>query len=264
MGALKNILGNWIVKNILLAIVALVLLVIVSAIFLNLITNHGKVIVVPDLTGMTVEQAHDSASRAGVRLDVIDSIYSKSLTRGAIFSQNPKAGSSVKKGRRVQLVINSMSPKKIRMPNLVGYTMRQAKAELSSKGLNLRKLIYVNDIATNNVLGQLHLGVNVRAGSMIDSGSDIDLEVGLNQGDDRTYVPDLKGLKYRRAMDVIHENSLNVGQVYFDKSVRHYSDSVNAVVYYQNPSSSGVSVLMGTSVSIRLTVDDSHNVTQPR
>ena len=39
------------------------------------------------------------------------------------------------------------------MPNLVGLSMRQAIAELQSRGLVLGKLVYVEDLATTNVLG---------------------------------------------------------------------------------------------------------------
>ena len=53
------------------------------------------------------------------------------MKRGAVFSQNPKPGSEVKKGRKVSLTINSVLPKKVTMPSLVGFSMRQAKAELS-------------------------------------------------------------------------------------------------------------------------------------
>jgi beta-lactam-binding protein with PASTA domain len=143
------------------------------------------------------------------------------------------------------------------MPNLVGYSMRQAKAELNAKGLNLGKLIYVSDIATNNVLKQLYHNMDIRPGTSIESGSDIDLQVGLNEGENRTYVPDVVGQKYLRAVDVIHDNSLNVSHLNFDSSVKNYTDSLNAVVYRQSPLASQASILMGTQVSLSLTVNPS-------
>ena len=142
------------------------------------------------------------------------------------------------------------------MPLLVGYSMRQAKAELSSRGLNLGRLIYVNDIATNNVLKQFNNSREIAAGSKIESGSVIDLMVGLNSEDNRTYAPDLKGLKYMRAVDAIHDNSLNVGKLNFDKQIKTYSDSLNAVVYKQSPSISGGPLTMGAAVSVWLTTDE--------
>ena len=141
------------------------------------------------------------------------------------------------------------------MPDLVGFSMRQAKAELMSKGLILRKLRYVEDIATNNVLRQLYRGNDIKAGRSIDSGSEIDLVVGLGT-DGQTYVPDVTGMKYMRAVDAVHDNSLNVAKLRFDKDIRTYSDSLDAVVYKQTPSASDMSVLMGTEVTLYLSKDN--------
>ena len=194
------------------------------------------------------------ADSTGVRIDVVDSIYVRGMAKGSVYKQNPAAGADVKKGRRIMLTINATVPKKVTMPNLVGYSMRQAKAELSSRGLNLGKLIYVDDIATNNVLKQQQRGKDVRPGSSVESGSDIDLVVGLNGMDNRTYVPNVRGMKYVRAVDVIHENSLNISSLIFDESVRNYNDSINSVVYRQSPGASSAPSLMGSSVSLYLTV----------
>ena len=142
------------------------------------------------------------------------------------------------------------------MPLLVGYSMRQAKAELASRGLNLGRLIYVNDIATNNVLRQLYNSREIAAGTQIESGSVIDLMVGLNSEDNRTYAPDVKGLKYLRAVDAVHDHSLNVGKLNFDKQVKTYSDSLNAVVYKQAPTQAGGPLTMGAAVSLWLTIDE--------
>ena len=73
--------------------------------------------------------------------------------------------------------------------------------------------------------------------------------------DNRTYVPNVRGMKYVRAVDVIHENSLNISSLIFDESVRNYNDSINSVVYRQSPGASSAPSLMGSSVSLYLTVD---------
>ena len=204
---------------------------------------------------MSVSDASYLASDRGIRIDVTDSVYVRKMGRGLVFSQVPKAGSHVKTGRRILLTINSVSPKKTTMPDLVGFSMRQAKAELMSKGLILRRLRYVDDIATNNVLRQLYRGVDIKAGKSIDSGSEIDLVVGLGN-DDQTFVPDVTGMKYMRAVDALHDNSLNVAKLRFDKDIRTYSDSLDAVVYKQTPSASDMSVLMGTEVTLYLSKDN--------
>ncbi len=251
----RGFFGNWIVKNIILAVLFFAVLILLSTLLLNTITNHGKTIEVPDFTSLSVSEAKSEASRAKLRVEVTDSIFVRKMEKGAVYSQNPKAGSRVKQGRRILLTINARNAKKVSMPNLVGYSMRQAKAELNSRGLALGKLIYVNDIATNNVLRQIYRNREIKPGNPIETGSEINLEVGLNPEDNLTYVPDVKGLKYLRAVDAVHDNSLNIGRLVFDKSVRNYNDSLNASVTRQVPEVSGNPILMGSDVTIYLSLE---------
>lgn len=254
---IKKIFENWIARNIILAVVAVIAVVVAISILLNLYTQHGKEITVPDMTNLTVAEAQCLASAAGVQLQVSDSLYMNKVRKGAVVNQNPPAGSKVKHGRRVSVSINAIVPKKVKMPGLVGCSMRQAKAELAARGLVLGRLIYVSDIATNNVLRQLYRGSDIAAGKEISSGSTINLVLGLDSADGRTYIPNLHGMKYLQAVDVIHESSLNVASLKFDSSVHNYADSLNAVVYAQRPAATGFPVVMGAEVSISLTVDES-------
>jgi serine/threonine-protein kinase len=191
-------------------------------------------------------------------IDVTDSVFVKRMKKGAVYRQNPVPGSRVKSGRRISLTINALNAKQITMPNLVGLSMRQAKAELLSRGLLLGKLIYVQDLATNNVLKQLHQNSEIEAGKMIDSESVIDLVLGLNDMDNRTYVPDVSGLKNLSAVEAVFDHSLNVKGLRFDDTVKDYDDSLNAMVYRQVPEpSDSVSVAMGEEVMLYLTTDAS-------
>ena len=141
------------------------------------------------------------------------------------------------------------------MPNLVGYSMRQAKAELSARGLSLGKLIYIDDIATNNVIKQLKDNREILPGTSIESESVIDLVVGLNDLDNKTFIPDLKGIRYMSALDAVHINSLNVSRITFDKTIKDYNDSLNAFVYKQFPDTSAIPQLMGTGIELYLTLN---------
>ena len=244
-------------KNLIWALVYAAVLIAGITIGLAFFTNHNKEIEVPDFTTLSVEEAAQIAQAAGIRVEVIDSVFVRRMEKGAVFSQNPAAGSHVKKNRLIRLTINAINAKQVSMPNLVGYSMRQAKAELSSKGLALGKLIYVSDMATNNVLKQQYRGADIRTGTMIDSGSEIDLVVGLNDYDNQTRVPNVVGMKYTRAVDAVHDNSLNVARTTFDDSVKNYNDSLNAVVFRQSPSASSAPIGMGGEVSLFFTLDES-------
>ena len=250
---MSKFLHNWIVKNLLLALVIFVALIAGAIILLRVVTKHNHEIVVPDFTNMSVAQAAAMAQEHEMRIQVTDSVYVKRMERGDVYRQNPKAGSHVKKGRRILLTINAVTPKSVTMPNLVGYSMRQAKAELLSRGLQLGRLIYVNDIATNNVLKQIMSDKEIMPGVQVESESVIDLVVGLNPADDRTVVPYIVGSRYLNAVDAVHDRYLNIRSLTFDQTVKDYSDSLNAMVYRQSPEEE--ECLMGTGVTLYLTLD---------
>jgi beta-lactam-binding protein with PASTA domain len=258
MSKKKGILNNWIIRNLLIAFSVLVALIVGAMIFLNVATQHNKELIVPDLANMTVEEAHVVATASGMRIDVTDSAFVKRMKRGAVYRQNPAPGSKVKEGRRIALTINAVNPRQITMPDLIGYSTRQAKAELLSRGLVLGKLIYVQDMATNNVLRQLHNNLEIEPGTMVDSEAVIDLVVGLNSRDNVTFVPYLAGLRSLSAVEAVHDHSLNIGKMRYDETVKDYEDSLNAVVYRQVPDASdSISVNMGSAVDLYMTLDHS-------
>lgn len=243
---------NWFLKNIIGIAVFLLVLIFGTSIFLGIITRHNSSVVVPDLSNLTYSEARRMASQQGLRVEVEDSVFVRRMTRGTVFSQHPKPGAEVKKDRTIALTLNAMSARKVTMPSLVGCSMRQAKAEILSKGLTVGKLIYRPDLATNNVMRQLYKGKDIAAGRQIDAGSVIDLVLGLNSEDGRTYVPNVKGLNFQRATDIIKDNSLNVADMKFARGTRTYADSLACVVYKQSPEPGASSVPMGTEVVIYL------------
>ena len=252
----KGFLSNWIVRNLLIAVCIVIVFIVGAMVFLNLVTQHNKELSVPDFSNMSVEEAEYVASQSGMRVEVTDSVFVKRMKRGAVYRQNPSPGAKVKEGRRIVLTINAVNSKKVTMPNLVGLSLRQAKAELMSRGLVLNRLVYVQDMATNNVLRQLKGNREIEPGTMIDSESQIDLVLGLNDMDNKAYVPDVTGLKNMSAVDAIFDHSLNIKDLKFDETVKDYDDSLSAMVYRQVPEPSDtVTVAMGEEVMLYLTKD---------
>lgn len=252
----KSFPGAWIFRNLLTAVLIVAVLVVGSVILLNVLTQHNRELSVPDFSNMSLAEAEVSAQQAGVRIDVTDSVFVRKMRKGAVYRQNPAPGAKVKNGRRIMLTINAVNAKKVTMPDLVGYSMRQAKAELLSRGLVLGRLIYVQDIATNNVLRQLYDNHEIAPGVLVESESVIDLVVGLNSSDNVTYVPDVTGLKNLSARDAVQGNSLNIRTMKFDDTVKDYDDSLNAVVYRQEPSHlDSLPKRMGDSMALYLTLD---------
>ena len=243
-------------KNILLIIGILVVGYVIVNLSLRIITRHNQELTVPDMTGMNLAEASAVAAEADLRLEVTDSVYIRGMERGAIARQNPEPGGKVKKNRRILLVINSVIPRQSTMPSLTGFSLRQARTELASNGLNIGKLIYVNDMATDNVLAQQYRGEDIEPGARLNSGTAIDLVLGLNPADSATFIPYIIGYRYQMATELLHDNSLNIYRCEFDTTVTDYADSLEAYVYGQYPpASDSISVRRGTSVTLYLSKD---------
>ena len=251
--AASQLKENILIKHIILAGCSLLVVIFLLFTMLKFITRHNQEFEVPSFMNMSVEEAEAVARQYELRLEVTDSVYINRMAPGAIFRQNPEAASKVKKNRRILLTINANQPKLVKMPELVGYSLRQAQSELVSNQLSLGKLIYVKDIATNNVLGQLYKGRAIAEGEKIPSESVIDLKLGINETDSTTYIPEIRGIPYRLVREKLAENSLNLSKALFDESVTNYADSLSAWVYRQVPApSDSVTVRLGTGVTIYL------------
>lgn len=243
-------------KNILLILGILLAGYLIISLLLKIITRHNQELSVPDMTGMNLAEASAVAAEADLRLEVTDSVYIRGMERGAIARQNPEPGGKVKKNRRILLVINSVIPRQSTMPSLTGFSLRQARTELASNGLNIGKLIYVNDMATDNVLAQQYMGEDIEPGTRLNSGTAIDLVLGLNPADSATFIPYIIGYRYQMATELLHDNSLNIYRCEFDTTVTDYADSLEAYVYGQYPpASDSISVRRGTSVTLYLSKD---------
>ena len=239
------------------AIIATIILVVLFLVFIGIkhFTRHGQMLPVPDFNGMTLVQAKETAKEHHIRLAVSDSMFLPQKARGTIFKQTPQAGEKIKKNRRILLTINSVLPRKIPAPSLVGFSLRQAKNELVSQNFQLGKLYYKDDFATNTVLEQRYLGYSLPPGTPIDAYSVIDLVLGLDPEYDKTYVPILIGLSCDLAKDLITDHSLNVGSLFFDATVCTAADSLAAVVVRQDPEASASIIRsMGSAVTLFLSL----------
>ncbi len=247
---------NWMVRTLITALIIAILFFIAVTIFLNIITRHNREQVVPDFTNCSVEQAEQLAAKHHLRLEVTDSVYVKRMPRGHITRQRPAPGSAVKKNRMIRLTINSVMPRLSTVPNLIGYSLRQARTELQAAGLTVGQLIYVPDMASNNVLAQQCKGKDIAPDTQVESETAIDLVLGMNEEDRTTYIPNLRGYRFQAAKDLLMDHFLNLGQMRFDETIQNYNDTLNAVVYRITPEPCDtVSYLMGTPVRIDLTLD---------
>ncbi|HDZ41575.1 MAG TPA: PASTA domain-containing protein [Bacteroidetes bacterium] len=243
-------------KHLGLAIAIAITILFTTLLWLSIFTRHGQSRPVPDLYGLTIEEAEKTVKENKMRFEVIDSVYTNIVPRGYVLEQNPVAGFNVKKNRRIMVTINAFQPEMIEMPDLLELSKRQAIALIESSGLELGKLNYKPDLSIDYVLEQLYHGKPVKPGDSIQKGSVIDLVLGKGLSNRRTPMPELIGLGIKEARDRILASSLNIGTFTFDNTINTAEDSAKAFVFKQNPVySEDMTLQLGSSVYVWFTTD---------
>ncbi len=199
--------------------------------YLDIYTRHGKNIEVPDFKGLKLSEIEQYTAEKYFDFEVMDSVYDSGEEKGSIVAQDPLPNSVVKKGRKIYLTIVAFHPEKVEMPDLHDLTLRQAKVILRDYGLQIASLEYVPNLARNAVLRQEYLGQEIRPGERIEKGSAVKLVLGRGTGSEKIEIPFLIGMKRNKAINTIHENSLNLGREKFYNP----ADTLGARVYMMDP-----------------------------
>jgi len=231
-------------------------LIIILIIWLNLYTRHGQSRPVPEVRGLTLDEARRTVVKNRMRFTVIDSVYTSFVPRGCIAEQMPLPGHRVKKGRMVKVTINAFNPEMVAVPDLVGLPRRQALSLIETAGLVPGQLNYVPDLTVDFVLKQTIHGREMTPGDSVQKGMVIDLVLGKGLSSQRTVIPRLSGMSLDGARNQVLSSSLNLGAYVFDATVADRDDSLAAFVYKQNPEYyHDATVQLGSSVYIWLTTD---------
>ena len=218
--------------NILVGIGIVMAVFVVFVFSLNRITHHGEAKSVPSVTGKRLSEIQPLLEKEGFNLVIQDSVYYDSLPPSMVIRQVPEADDVVKINRTIYVTINRTVPPDILMPNLIGYSFRNAEMILKNMGLRLGDTTFKPDFAKNSVLEQLYKGQSISSGTKIKMGSSISLVIGSGIGTADMAVPKLIGLTYDEAQILLETNGLIVGSVIPDPLVK---DTANAFIYKQSP-----------------------------
>ncbi len=90
-------------------------------------------VVVPDLATLSMEEARRAAGDVELRLEVVDHRHDPAVASGRILQQEPPAGSLVRRGRKVNLVM-SLGGKVLKVPDLIGKAARAVEIRLRRDG----------------------------------------------------------------------------------------------------------------------------------
>lgn len=237
-------------KNLSLSLAFVVLIIITILIALRFYTRHDDLIELPNFNGLDIQKVDSILVEKSLRYIIIDSVFNSELPPLSIIDQDPIAGSFVKEDRRIYLTIVAKRKKQVQIPHLVDLSLRRAVSKLKALGLEVGSLSFVPDMAKNAVLKQLLNGKEIEFGTTVSVGTSIDLVVGDGLSDVMVNLPNLNGLTKEDAQLLLQMNSINIGLVMYDSSVK---DSSTAIVYRQRPSAEENAMInLGRNVDIYL------------
>ncbi len=191
MSLIKFLRSKTFVKQLLYALIGIIIFVFAIMKWLNITTNHNQKIEVPDMAKMSLTDVEKTLEELDLNFVVIDSAsYNPNYPRKAVIDQDPEPGDFVKENRKIYLTLNPSGYKDVEIPNLFGKTRRQVTSQLRAIGFRVdNEVIYVSDIAKDVVRGLKFNKKNLKVGDKIPKNSLIKLKLGDGKGRGRYKQP---------------------------------------------------------------------------
>lgn len=181
-------------------------------------TNHGEAIKVPEIKGLTLDEAKNVLDDAGLDYEVSDSVFQAGLKPLSIITNYPKSGSSVKSNRKIFLTVAAVSAPMVKLPNIIGRSSLSAQNQLLSSGLLFGGEEKIPALEENTIL-KIKLGSReLQPGDEVPKGSKIVFVVGDGYANQKIDMPDLVGMDQDEAEIVITGLNLTIGTVISEPS----------------------------------------------
>ncbi|MGW5613760.1 Stk1 family PASTA domain-containing Ser/Thr kinase [Streptomyces sp. NPDC003877] len=192
----------------------------------------------PNFVGETEQNARKLATNSDLEL-TFSKKPCENQAKGNVCSQNPTAGTDVKKGETIALVVSTGAPK-VTVPDVTGLTYEKAKAELEDKGFQVEQKTEESDRTPGVVTKQDPNGDTEQ-----EKGSTITLTVAKEAA--RATVPDVLGQSCDAAKQQMQASNL-VGNC---TEVETEDDNQVGKVIQTTPQA-GTSVDKNSSVTIQI------------
>ena len=192
-------------------------------------------VTVPNLTGLTIEQATSALKDVGLNIGA-QTPESSDRPKGTIIAQQPAAGDGIQRGQSVNVTVSS-GLEQISVPSLVALSSSDAARQaLNDAGLNLGLVV---EQPSTQPAGYV-LAQDPSAGAQVDAGSAVNITVSSGQ----VSVPNVVGATEAQARS-------DLAQAGFDTQVIMLADPIAVVgtVLAQSPQA-GQSLARGSTVTI--------------
>ena len=205
----------------------------------GLTQNESELVEVPDLRGMTEEQARKELEGTELGLKVEnDPQPSNQYDEGEIMSQDPAPGDEVEAHSTITVVLSSGEEAKMtEVPNVVGKSEAEAEKLIQDANLIVRHdSDYSSEVEEGDVISS-----DPKAGTEVEEGTEVTIVVSL--GAEQATVPELRNKTASAAESALADAGLS------GSASEGYSDSVPEGQVISQSIDPGQKVDKGTTVS---------------
>ena len=206
----------------------------------GLVQNEQEMVKVPDLRGMTEEEARKELEGTDLGMKVENERQpSNQYEEGDIMSQDPAEDTEVAKNSTITVVISSgEEAKMVKVPNIVDRTEEEAEKSLQAAKLTVvhGEAQFSDEIDAGRVISS-----DPEAGTEVEEGTEVTIVISL--GKDQAKVPELRNKSASKAEAALKDAGLA------GSASEEYSDSVEAGLVISQSIDAGEKVDKGTTVS---------------
>ncbi|MFO8062699.1 MAG: PASTA domain-containing protein [bacterium] len=214
--------------------------IIANYIVMPWIIRSGSEIVIPDITGMHINEASRIIKREGLSISVSDEIYSDKIDQSVIVSQTPLPNTKVKFSKTIEIVI-SKGAEKLIVPTVRNLFINDAVSLIENNGFTVKDTVYSfsGDISENNAIN-----TNPPSGTIATKGSGVILYVSRGNKSDYVNLPSFIAMSPDSAQALARRNDIHIGEF-----IEQPGDYDRPTVIMQSPDS-GVWVLKGDTINL--------------
>lgn len=159
----------------------------------------------PAVEGMTLEEAENKLQVQGIKNIQVSRNSHPSVPSGKVISQDPPPATKVKITRNVMLSV-SLGPEYRTVPDVIGYTLSDAKIKINQSDLNVSDPVQERN--SNEYPAGVVIDQDPKPGAKLSKGSGVVLFVSKGAG---VKVPDLTGLTLDKARAELDKVKLKLG-----------------------------------------------------
>ncbi len=187
----------------------LLMVFLIDKVIMPYYVQQGKTTKVPNVTGLTLDEAMKVLVDQGLEGRKADVRPDKQYAEGTVAQQNPAPGAEVKFGRGVYLTLSG-GEMRVEVPDLKGRTIRDATFALERYALRIGEIRYEvsSDFPVNTVIQQ-----GTTEGTKVSRSTAVDVVLSQGPNKEQIPVPNVVQRTFSDAQRILLQLNLRVGNV---------------------------------------------------